>query len=273
VGETLGARWPDLLDEVEGIAAGAGVSVDALLALQARTELFGGAECSLVARLDGGGCVVAQNWDWHPDAVPLLWTVEQPDGRWFTTFTEAGMLGKIGLSSAGLCVGLNFLRCSLDGGVGRIPIHVLLRVLLDRVDGVEEAVRLLVESPVSASSSITVGADGGLLAAELSPGGCSFVSPVGGRLLHTNHFLAGPPAGEDLGPVEDPTTLGRLAELDRGGPLSSHDSQVCRHVCDEDAWADLVATLASLVMEPGVPRLRVADGAPCETSLIEVPLP
>jgi isopenicillin-N N-acyltransferase-like protein len=228
----------------------------------------------LIAQLDGDGCVVAQNWDWHPDVVPLLWTVEQADGRWFTTLTEAGMVGKIGLSSAGLCVGLNFLRCSLDGGVRRVPIHVLLRVLLDRVDGVEEALRLLVEADVSASSCITLGADSGLLAAELSPGGCRLVPPVDGRLLHTNHFLAGPPAGEDIEAADDSsTTFDRLAALERGGTLSSHGSPVCRHESDADPWPDRIATLASIVMEPTVPRLRVADGPPCETELREVPLP
>lgn len=270
MGETLSTRWPDLLAELEGMAAGAGVPVDALLAIQARTELLGGAECSLVAEL-GPGCVVAQNWDWHPDIVPLLWTVEQPGGRWFTTLTEAGMLGKIGLSSAGVCVGLNFLRCSLDGGVEGVPVHILLRLLLDRVDGVEAAVSLLVESPVSASSCITVGSDEALLAAELSPAGCRLVPPTGGQLLHTNHFLAGPPAGEDLEAAEDRSTFDRLAALERGGSLSSHP--MCRHESEDDAWPDRLATLASVVMEPGLPRLRVSDGPPCDTELCEVPLP
>jgi isopenicillin-N N-acyltransferase-like protein len=273
VGETLGARWPDLLDEVEGIAAGAQVPAEVLLAVQARTELLGGAECSLVGRLEDGRCVVAQNWDWHPDVVPLVWTVEQPDGRWFATLTEAGMLGKIGLSSAGLCFGLNFLRCSLDGGGGRVPLHVLLRLLLDRSDGLEDAVRLLVASPVSASSCVTVGSDGGLLAAELSPAGCRLVPPSDGRLLHTNHFLAGPPAGEDLEAAEEPSTFDRLAELQRSGSLTSHSGPVCRHASADDPWPDRRATLACVVMEPGVPRLRIADGPPCETPLREVPLP
>jgi len=270
VAATLADRWPDLLDEIEGIAEGAALPLDDLLAVQARTELLGGAECSLVAEL-GSGCVVAQNWDWHPDIAPLLWTVEQADGRWFTTLTEAGMLGKIGLSSAGLCVGLNFLRCSLDGGVAGVPVHILLRVLLDRVDGVEAGVRLLLESPVSASSCITVGSDAALLAAELSPAGCRLVPPSGGRLLHTNHFLAGPPAGEDLEAAEDGSTFDRLVALEQGGSLSSHP--LCRHESGEDAWADRLATIASVVMEPGAPRFRLADGPPCDTELREVPLP
>jgi isopenicillin-N N-acyltransferase like protein len=249
---------PDLIAEVSGIAAGADVPVDALLAMQARTELLGGAECSLIGRPGR----VAQNWDWHPEIVPLIWVVEQPGGRWFATLTEAGMLGKIGLSSAGLCFGLNFLRCSLDGGIDGVPTHVLLRVLLDRTDSVEDALTLLEAARVSASSCITVGSADDAVAVELSPGGARVVR--GDPLLHTNHFLAGLPAGDDLEAAEEPSTLLRLAELERSGSLSA--PAVCRHDSD-------IATLASVVMEPGVPRLRVSDGPPCEQPLVEVPLP
>ena len=269
----LAARWPDLLEEIEGIAAGARVPVERLLVMQARTELLAGAECSLVATLEAGSCSVAQTWDWHPDIAWLVWTVEQPGGRWFTTLTEAGMLGKIGLSSTGLCFGLNLLRSSLDGGVRGVPVHVLLRVLLDRVGNFDEAVRLVAESRVGASSCITIGSNDGLVAAEASPAGCRLVAASGGRLLHTNHFLAGPPAGDDLEAVEQPSTFERLRELERTGSLSSHAGPVCRHEAPGDPWADRRATLASLVMEPGVPRLRVASGRPCETSLEEIVLP
>jgi isopenicillin-N N-acyltransferase-like protein len=261
------SRWPDLAEEVEGIAAGARVPVEALLALQARTELMGGAECSLIGRPG----VVEQNWDWHPDIEPLLWTVEQPDGRWFATLTEPGMLGKIGLSSAGLCFGLNFLRCSLDGGVRGVPIHVLLRVLLDRTDSFDDALALLRSAAVSASSCITVGSADRAVAVELSPGGSRVFEA--GRILHTNHFLTGPPAGEDLEAAEAPSTFVRLHALERTGSLCTHHGSVCRHGDPDVPWPDRVATLASVVMEPAVPRLRVADGPPCEHPLIEVPLP
>lgn len=235
----------------------------ALLRLQARTELIGGAECSLI----GEPGVVRQNWDWHPDVVPLVWVVEQPGGRWFATLTEAGMLAKVGLSSAGLCVGLNFLRCSLDGGLKGVPIHVLLRVLLDRTDSVADAVALLTSVRVSASSCITVGSFDEVVAVELSPGGARVIrSP---RVLHTNHFLAGPPAGTDI--EDDPSTGERLRALQRGRSLSSLG--VCRHDDPRLPWPDRLATLASVVMEPGLPRLRIADGPPCETPLVEVPLP
>jgi isopenicillin-N N-acyltransferase-like protein len=211
---------------------------------------------------------VEQNWDWHPDVVPLLWTVER-DGRWFTTLTEAGILGKIGVSSAGLCFGLNFLRCSLDGGVRGVPIHVLLRMLLDRCESVDEAVAVLCGATVSASSCITVASGDEVVAVELSPGGARTLR--GAQVLHTNHFLAELPAGEDLEAADEPSTLLRLQALERSGSLRS--PLVCRHADPAAAWPDRLATLASVVMEPAVPRLRVADGPPCERPLREVPLP
>ena len=227
--------------EVTGIAEGAGVPVDALLAMQARTELLGGPECSLIGRPGR----VEQNWDWHPEVVPLVWVVEQPGGRWFATLTEAGLLGKIGMSSAGLCFGLNFLRCSLDGGLRGTPIHVLLRTLLDRTASFGDAIERLESAPVSASSCVTVASADAVVAVELSPAGARVVR--GDPLLHTNHFLAGPPAGVDLEAVEDPSTIARLAMLARGGSLAS---------VRQDGGE--VVTLASVEMQPGVPRMRVS---------------
>jgi isopenicillin-N N-acyltransferase-like protein len=259
------SRWPELVAELEGVAAGAGVPVEALLRMQARTELLGGPECSLIGRPGS----VAQNWDWHPDVVPLVWVVTQPGGRWFATLTEAGMVGKIGLSSAGLCFGLNFLRCSVDGGLDGVPIHVLLRVLLDRTESFDEAVDLLTSARVRASSSVTVGSADEVVAVEVSPGGARVIR--GEQVLHTNHFLAGLPAGVDLELEDDSTTVARLEDLERTGSLSS--PVVCRHDDLSVPWPDRNATLASVVMEPAVPRFLVADGPPCEQPLVEVALP
>lgn len=276
VGVELERGWPDLLDELEGIAAGAGVSLAALLAVNARTELLApvaGGECSLVA----DGTRLAQNWDWHPDlaASTLVWRVEQPGGRWFATLTEAGMLAKVGVSSAGLACGLNFLRCSRDGaGVGT-PVHVLLRVLLDRCAGVGDAMRLLAAARTRASACVTLAGDGIAVAVELDPGGWRLVWPgPDGRLAHTNHFLAGPSDGVDLEVREAPSTSLRLWDLGRpaaGAPLEqalrSHagtPESVCRHERSGDAWIDRRATLASVILDPGAGTMLVAEGPPCE---------
>lgn len=116
--------------------------------------------------------MLAQNWDWHPDLASstLVWVVEHPGGR-FATLTEAGMLGKIGLNDAGLGVGLNLLTTTADGGAEGVPIHALLRAVLERCPSVEAAVELLCGATVRASSAVTVATTGDAVTVELSPGG------------------------------------------------------------------------------------------------------
>ena len=144
VGERLANHSPRLVDELEGIAAGAGQDVRELLAINARTELLAGTqaggECSLIARRASAGPWLAQTWDWHPALRPaaVLWSVRRAGG-WFQTVTEAGVLAKLGHNSHGLACGLNFLTCSADSGPKGLPIHTILRLLLDDCATADEA--------------------------------------------------------------------------------------------------------------------------------------
>ncbi len=290
----LGREEPELLAEIAGLADGAGQQVEELVAINARTELLGGvgaAECSVVARIDAAGVRLTQTWDWHPALAGsrVIWTVEEPDGHWFTTVTEAGILAKLGLNGSGLACGLNFLRSTGDGGAGGTPIHLLLRLVLQRSRRIADATALLLAARVSASSCITLASREqsapALVAVELSPAGAYVVRPDGdGTLLHTNHFLAPAGAAHDaqhaLGPGsvqryerlseamrrgEDPTSA-LAAHLPEGEPL-------CRHRDRTLPWADQRATLLALDIDPGVPSLAVAAGPPCATPFERVELP
>jgi isopenicillin-N N-acyltransferase like protein len=291
----LRGPWPALAQEIDGIADGAGVDAAELFAANARTEILSGAsapECSVIGVLPGrsatGSVLLAQNWDWHPSLAPsrVLWTIAGPDGRWLTTLTEAGILAKIGLNSAGLGVTLNILYCSLDGGVGGLPVHLLLRLLLAECDDMAAARALTGQAVMTASSCITVGwqpppgnpGPAQLVAAELSPGGPQFVAPRDGLLLHTNHFCPAPPAGEDRFARDYPDTLARLADLGEqagsglvsaeliqaalrshaGAPLS-----VCCHGEEAELLTDQAATLASVILDLGRRELTLAAGQPC----------
>jgi isopenicillin-N N-acyltransferase like protein len=261
-------------EELAGIAAGAGVDVRDLLAVNARTELIASAdECSVI----GAGAILAQNWDWHPDfqESTLVWIVHD-DGRWFATITEAGMLAKIGINDAGLGVCLNLLNTSEDGGLHGVPIHLLLRrVLACRT--VDEAVELLTGARVSASSAVTVAAPGDVATVELSPGGANVLRGAIGA--HTNHFLEPPRAGRDTGLEESDSTERRLEvirELPLLEALRSHDGHpkgVCRHVDMSEPWDERTATLASVIMDLRACQLRVAAGQPCTTPHVEIELP
>ena len=213
VAERLEPRWPGLFEELEGIAAGAGQDVLELAAINARTELLA-AGCSVVAHSDGS---LAQTWDWHPDlaAATVTWTVHQPGGRSFTMATEAGILGKMGCTSTGLACGLNFLASSEDGGVEGVPIHVLLRLVLERCDRVDEALA----APRGGALGLGVhhagrrrrGGGGRALA------GRRRARPPGRRRVAgaQNHFLAGPIGGTDMLAAEQPGTFARRELLGR----------------------------------------------------------
>ncbi len=291
VGARVAGSWPGLGAELAGIADGAGVDPAVLWAVNARTELLGGTgECSLIGRLDGDRVSIAQNWDWHPDlaASRVLWTVEH-GGTWFTTFTEAGMLAKVGLNGRGLASGLNFLSSSLDGGVDGVPVHVLLRLLLQECGSLVEAMRLLLGSRTAASACVTLAgaepAGAGLVAIELSPGGPVVVWPgADGVLVHANHFLGSPPSARDLEPFERPGTLlrrARIAALVAGGAgdreaLACHfpaAEPVCRHDDASVAWAERRATLLSVVLDPRGPSFEVAADPPCAAGFERVALP
>lgn len=291
VGERLDRVRPDLVAELEGIAGGAGVPAEELLAINARTELLAGhasGECSVAGVLRDGAVTLAENWDWHPGLRDsrVVWTVRPPGEPGFTTVTEAGMLAKLGVADGGLAVGLNFLTSRLDGGLDGLPVHVLLRMVLDSCGSLTDALELLLAATVSASACVTVaGSEAGgcgLVSVELSPAGPGLVWPDrDGVLVHTNHFLSEPGASIEAAAFGEPSTLLRLehvrARLLGGGAveeaLRSHfpaPQAVCRHADEADAWADRRATLLSVVMDPGARSLAIADGAPCERPYVEV---
>jgi isopenicillin-N N-acyltransferase-like protein len=85
----------------------------------------------------------------------IVWHVRHAGG-WFVTLTEAGIVGKIGLYQSGLGVCVNALRTDRDGIGVATPIHVLLRLLLERSTTLADAEQLLLSTPTSASVAITV---------------------------------------------------------------------------------------------------------------------
>ncbi len=290
----LGRAWPEAAEEITAIAIGAGVDEATLTAINARTELLAGAtppECSTIGVLpqrSGDGTLLAQNWDWHPDLAHSLvvWTVVEPDGGWSSTMTEAGILAKIGLNSRGLGLCLNILGTSLDGGTGGIPVHVLMRLILQRCDDVASVEALLETSELTASSCLTVGSpaggDGMLASYELSPAGIGRVAPEDGVLVHTNHFLQLPKGAEDLYLRDWPDTLARLEELDerlrRGRrhvdadavkqALRSHRAgliAVCCHDPANERYTDRQESLASACLHLDELRFELSHGPPCRT--------
>ena len=295
--EQIHAWAPKLGEEIEGIAAGSGVAIERVAALNARTELLAAGaasakECSTIAVLGPvtthGRPIGVQTWDWHEELASswLVWEIEHADGRVVRTLTEAGIVGKIGVSSAGVAVHLNILGHRLDRAEIGVPVHIACRRVLDEADGPVAALTLLSTADVSASSAVTVVADdedGGVACTvELSPAGPGFVTPdTRGVLVHTNHFLRDPGrAGDRLLPEAPDTVLRlelasrRMARLAEGEidaeaileALRSHrggSGAICCHPAESAAFGDRWTTLATIVTDPAEGAMRVLRGGPC----------
>ncbi|MCZ0973631.1 C45 family autoproteolytic acyltransferase/hydrolase [Streptomyces albulus] len=295
----MGARAPELAEEIEGMARGADLPPWRIAALNARTEILGRfaarpqPECSTVvhAPADGRPPVTAQTWDWHDGLRDgwFVWNIEHPDGRVVRTVTEYGIVGKIGVNAAGL--GLHFNILGHDGDKSSttsgswLPVHVLARQVLDTCATVAEAVELATTVPVAASSSLTLAgyADHRASAAtvELSPVGTARLAPRDdGFLLRTNHFVAPALAdGEAMG-IADPHTYRRLAALQRRtaelpqapdradllAVLTCHGdegAELCCHPQPAAAPGTRWETLATVSLDIAAGTLAVHPGGPC----------
>jgi isopenicillin-N N-acyltransferase like protein len=282
-------EWaPALAAEMAGIAEGAGLAAWQVGAVNARTEILaaldavGEGECSTAVVLPGGGAPprTVQTWDWHPHLreVPVLWAYEPCAGRTVRTFTEFGVLAKIGVNTAGLGVHFNILRHASDTAEIGVPVHLVARRILDEATTVDEAVALAKSARTSASTAITVVTADAAATLELCPDGVAVV-PADGALLHTNHFLDPDLAGGERLAVERPLTYDRLAHLhdhvgglavadltERVSTMLSHGpdrAPVCAHPDPAAALHERWETVATISLDLAAAALVVHEGGPC----------
>jgi isopenicillin-N N-acyltransferase like protein len=244
------------LDEMRGIADGAGLDLADVLAINVRTEVMYAAkarqaplaaraatraatgqaplahqvpaECSAFALVPAPGAsgeaaspLLGQNWDWllHSARTLVVLEARQDDGPDFVTVVEAGLLAKAGLNAAGLGLVTNALVTDADIGAPGLPYHVLLRAILDCAT-VTEALTVLQAGMRSSSANYLIAhASGAALDVEAAPGDFTRLYPRfpdQGLLLHTNHFLSPRLHPVDVSLWAMPSSAVRLQRLRAG---------------------------------------------------------
>ena len=183
------AYAPRQAEEIDGIAAGSGLPPLHIFAINARSELvpFTVAECTSVSAPQTG--LLGQTWDWCEQLEELVTvlSITREDGHRLLTVTEPGIVGKIGLSSAGLGVCLNFLIAprSADG----VPIHNLLREALES-SSLQEARGRLRQAGTGRGGNIILAADAADQAVNFEYSGDTVdETAINGTFVHTNHCL------------------------------------------------------------------------------------
>jgi isopenicillin-N N-acyltransferase-like protein len=304
----IAAYEPRYLEEIRGLAEGADVAFEDILALNVRTEVMfaakareaGGltrvpAECSSFAVLPQenatGHVLVGQNWDWllHSFDTVVVLEARQDEGPDFVTVVEAGLLAKTGMNSSGVGITTNALITDRDQGLPAVPYHVVLRGLLD-CETITDALAAVQRRPRSSSANYLVGHEDGIIVnIEAAPGDFShlfLLFPEDGVLLHTNHFRS--PAFDDkdvsLWVMPDsPFRLERLKAVVASTPelsvasfeevLGDHAGYphgVCCHPDNRLDLNDQDSTIASVVMDLEDKTLWLADGNPCSNPYREI---
>ena len=195
-------KYDTYLEEMRGLADGAGVTFEDILTLNCRTEIMYGAvadgqeapnECtafSAVAPATRPDTVLAgQTWDYtvaQRDAVVIIRLPREGEIPARIFFMEAGMIGGMGVNTAGICLTLNALDTA--GAELGVPLRIRMRSVLDCSninDAYVEASRMPI--PFAANLILTY-KDGVSVSLELDPIGCDVLLPEDGLLVHTNHF-------------------------------------------------------------------------------------
>lgn len=262
--------------EIEGIAEGADVNPLWIVALNARTEILsrnGGASHECTSAFFAESSILGQNWDWGKalESLTVLMKIVRPDGHVIFMITEPGIIGKIGMNSAGLGVCLNILTQNkvLDG----LPVHVVLRAILD-CNSLQQVEALLARHDKGKSSNIMVGdASGNGFDLEFCADSSYRLTPESGYLLHTNHYLGNPINSE-----QDPDFQSSYARFNTatqiiGASKKRNSDSMCELLSDESSpthpiYREYVpnesvhelGTICSIVMNLAQQKMQVRKG-------------
>jgi isopenicillin-N N-acyltransferase-like protein len=292
----IAAYDAEIVREIEGIADGAGVPTEDVLAINVRTEVMFGlasdkaplAECTTFFVGPGGTgdghVLIGQNWDWRTrcEETTILVEVHQGDRPAFVMLAEGGLVGKLGFNDAGIGVGANLLVSTLDRGERAVPFHVILRGILNS-STLDEAVSAIVRSRRAASANYMLGsADGRGINVETAPGGVEnvYLTQLDRDVLgHANTFTCKVPFG-DVGLEKIPDSLGRTSRMHANlsaahGTLTgdtvvellkdheNYPNGICRHPDDRDHPVEQVETVGSWAIDLTTRTAQIAFGPPC----------
>ncbi|WP_217606639.1 C45 family peptidase [Chitinophaga sp. GbtcB8] len=278
--QVIAQYLPEIMEELEGLAQGAGIQTDEAVLLQVRRELIGTGsftllgDCSSLARYTQEEVVLAQTIDLNGNMTDI--------GRVFRIIPEnkkkpeilmysfAGLLGYMGMNSAGLAVTINLV---VSGGwKAGIPPYLLVRKFLE-CSTIEECLQVVETIPVASSRSFTITDRRRQVILEITPE--TYRVTEGDQLLHTNHFLHPELKSEDrMNIFSKNSSAKRLALLGKklGNDWSLQNIQaafadhtlhpvgICAH---NESNIKLNETVAAVIMYPRQGAFRALKGKAC----------
>ncbi|MEV6756248.1 C45 family peptidase [Streptomyces sp. NPDC051214] len=286
---------PHLLEEMRGIAEGAGVTLPDILALNARGEVIydrsfaamqaketaadeepadGCTSFAVYGEASGDGHVWAgQNWDWRAgvaDTVVML-RVVQPPHPTLIMQVEAGQIGRQGANSAGIALNANGLGGRFSDAIG-LPQTVVRRSVLDQ-HTITDALDVLCRTRAHiASNALLTCREGFAVDLETTPAGHGWMYPTDGLLVHGNHYQAGVPAAiaADYRPMSS-DSLVRVPRAEQGlGALRSSTGADESRKIIKQAMSDHLGHPESLCTHPDPRKPEVKHWSTLVSSCVDL---
>ena len=276
----LEQSYPSYIEEMKGLAEGAGVDFPSILALNVRTEIgYGMATdgCTAFTWKANDASFIAQNWDWEMEQIPniVCLHIEKPSVPRIHMMTEAGIIGKIGLNSAGVGVTLNAIAAR---GVDttRLPCHLALRAVLESISR-KDAVTKLAKHGIASSCHIQIAdaESGGIGLENTAYDTIEMPQNEHGICTHSNHFVMKHiKECENRGLPDSTVRLARIQALLKENMekpsmeglrgLLKDEKNYPTAICRAPTEKSTLATLFSVVMDLSEKHAKVKMGRPTE---------
>lgn len=293
------AYAPDLVEELEGMAAATRLSLGELVVVGGFTDFIdvvanggigraaaapgsaletsGADDCTAFlvpgSRMGDGTAALGQTWDMHEGSTEHLVVLRgrPAEGPAFLVYTTAGAVGMIGMNEAGVSVGINNLM-GADGRVGVTWPFVVRRMLqAEDLDGALQALRSA--RLAGGHNYIVMDASGRGVNVEAMATRRHETPVVAAPVAHTNHCLA--PETIAVQRARDPESQAdseaRLADAERllaRDDLTIEDLQRVTadtaHICHRGVPPRFVGTCGGVVMRPATRELWAVKGLPSE---------
>jgi len=293
--EAFGAHY---IEEMAGIADGAGVALEDIVMVNARTEVIAKAKliksqpvgeteeiddgCTgaiiLPERSANGALIHGQNWDWKAECAEtaIVLRVRREDGPDFLTYVEAGGLARCGMNAAGICITANYLESERDFTQAGVPLALIRRKVLEQ-EHFAYAIKAVATTPKACSNNMMLSTVKGFgIDFECAPDEAFPLYPVDGLIVHANHWVGPVPLSKlrDTGIPRVPESFyrdWRVRKLldEAGGKLTVDDLKQAlfddfltpHSVCRPirpNDTGNLSATVAMVIMQPAKGIMEVA---------------
>jgi isopenicillin-N N-acyltransferase like protein len=286
---SIDRHFPELVEEMKGLAEGAEVDFESILAINSRSEILfskkmlasdGCTSYGITPEKGQGITYIGQNWDFpEPQKETLiLLEIEQPGKPKILMVTEAGIIGKIGLNSEGVGICMNAL--ATDKIINGTPLHIAMRAVLNSKN-LNDALNKVATCNIASAINFIIGHHAtGIVNMEIIPGDYELTFPETGFVAHTNHLVC----GRHLNKVVDLNRtlmldtfirLNRAEKLlrDQGDVGLSHLKQmqddhlnypqsICRHLAQGDPT--MIVSAFAIAMDLKNQVMYITQGQPCE---------